>query len=483
MTSSRAFVASTIVLAIAAVVSQAINFVGMLVVARLYGPSEVGMFGLFGVVFTFAAFAASWRYELAIVTVSEEIEAEDVAIFVVSAGLASALVSLAALVGLSLLPTRPSISDQFLAALWWLPLSLVFTGLTLAGSSWSMRHSHVGLLALQQMAQPLVATMMQVLFARIGFGSGGGGLVAGFVIGQVVSASIVAIPLCLPLVRACWRPHLASRLLVVTRLHRAHFLYTIPYSLLTQLYYQAPMIVLGVLFGPRDVGFFSLAFRTTSTPISVVPHAAAQMFFPGMARDRDRLDIWEPKLGALLVALGFVLAPVAAALIVAGPDLFAAMFGAPWRTAGLFVQILIVSTLLNGLVSGYDRIYFVLGRQKTALKITAAVALLSAFLMLTFETIFETSTAVVAAWSLAHVVLAIAWTSTAYRLAGFSLFGLFRVWAAVLGTIGLVAVIIVLARSWLGYDWRFAVFAAVFGALYAAFCLWHMRPTLSALRR
>src|SRR5688500_16204135 len=84
---------STAVIAGTAVVAQVASFVGTLVNARLYGPFEVGLFGLFNVVFTFAVFAASWRYELAIVTTDKDDDADDIALFVFACGLVSALLA------------------------------------------------------------------------------------------------------------------------------------------------------------------------------------------------------------------------------------------------------------------------------------------------------------------------------------------------------------------------------------------------------
>src|SRR6185437_14678465 len=84
---------STAAMVGAAIIAQAINFFGTLAVARLYGPVEVGIFGLYTAVFSIVVFAASWRYEVAIVTVDADREANDVALFVFGAGITSAIIA------------------------------------------------------------------------------------------------------------------------------------------------------------------------------------------------------------------------------------------------------------------------------------------------------------------------------------------------------------------------------------------------------
>src|SRR5689334_20768324 len=82
-------------LSLSSMLAQGVQLLGALAVARLYGPVEVGVYGLFMAISGFAQIASSWRYELAIVTVDDEAGAHDAAFFVVVAGAAAMIVGLA----------------------------------------------------------------------------------------------------------------------------------------------------------------------------------------------------------------------------------------------------------------------------------------------------------------------------------------------------------------------------------------------------
>lgn len=434
----KSFLTNAAALVAAAAFSQVISFAAMLVVARLYGPFEVGVFGLFNAAFTLAVLAASWRYEVAVVTVETDDEANDIALFIIVAGLASATVASIALLLIEMLPGGAGISSSLRRALIGLPLSLVLASAILAGTNICIRERRFGRVALHQIVLTVVTAAAQILLADVEMP--GSRLVVGFLLGQFVGLAVLVSPLTRALARSARMPGLAERLIVVARRHSGHFFYTVPYSLVAQFYYQLPLMLLGVMFSTKEVGFFSLAFRTTFTPITLIPTALAQVFFPEMARDKDRLGHWEARLLTLLVALGIGLAPAVAALIVIGPDIYAVVLGEGWRHAGLFAQLMIFANLMNGLATGYDRIYFVLHRQSTALAVISSIVAVSVLFMLAAEWLGGGPAWLVGGWSAGHLVLALAWMITIYQIAGFSLRALLGRWAVIAATTAALAV-------------------------------------------
>ncbi|UYN97244.1 MAG: oligosaccharide flippase family protein [Enhydrobacter sp.] len=454
------FLANTAALVGAAAFSQIVGFAAMLVVARLYGPFEVGIFGLFNAIFTVAVFAASWRYEMAIVTVDDDSEANDVALFIVVSGLISAAVATAVLVTVELFPTAVGLSAPLRRALAAIPLGLLFASAILAGTNICIRQRRFARVAIHQIVLTGATAIAQVLLVSADFPAGG--LVGGFILGQVCGLIVFAGALTPALAASIRQSEPIRRLRAVATRHSGHFFYTVPYSLVTQLYYQMPVILLGSLVGAREAGFFSLAFRTTFTPITLVPTALAQVFFPEMVRNRDRLDEWEARLLALLVALGVLLAPAAAALIVFGPEIYASVLGEDWRTAGLFAQLLIAANLMNGLATGYDRIYFILGRQRAALIVTCLVLCLSSLLMLCAHWMGQPVAWIAGAWALAHLAMAFAWMLTIYRIAGFSPSALVARWFVVGICVALLTAALIATRlAVAGGEWTMLAAASL----------------------
>lgn len=423
------FASNTAALVGAAVFSQAVSFAATLIVTRLYGPFEVGIFGLFYASFTLAVLAASWRYEVAIVTVENDQEADDIALFIVTAGVVSAVAAALAIALIEQLPDSVGFSRPLLRALYALPISMIMASAILGGTNICARRRRFGLVAVHQTVLTAATAIAQVLMVDTDLPSSG--LVAGFVVGQICGLVVFAKPLSSSLLASARRGAVLVRLRTIAGRHRSHFLYTVPYSLVTQFYYQMPILVLGAMFGTREAGFFSVAFRTTFTPITLLPTALAQVFFPEMARARDRLGQWEDRLLAFLVALGVLLAPMAAILIVFGPDIYAIILGESWREAGIFAQIIIVANLMNGLCTGYDRIYFILNHQRTALIVMCVASVLTAFAILFSGWATHTAVWLVVGWTIGNLSMAFAWMSTIYRIAGFSVSALAGRWLIV----------------------------------------------------
>jgi O-antigen/teichoic acid export membrane protein len=457
--SSPSILRSAAALGIASVASQATNFVFMVLIGRIYGPVEVGLFGIFNVVFTFAAFTASWRYELAIVTLEDDQQADDLVLFVMAAGCASGLIATLVVVLIAVWPWGLPVSADLAKTLVLLPVTLVLASAILAGTNLCTRQGHFGRVALQQVVLALLAGAMPIVVHRLEMPTNR--LVAGFALGQAGALLVLLAPLSAALKRSLIRSERMMRLRRVAAQNRAHFYYTVPYSLATQIYYQGPLIFLGLCFGAREVGLFSLAYRTTSTPFNLIPASLAQVFFPEMARDRSRLARWEPKLLSLMVALGLLLAPITAILLIWGPAIYAFVLGQEWRDAGVYVQVLALASLMTGLASGYDRLYFVQHKQAMALVLTLAALISSALLMVTMYYAHATAEWMVAGWSIVQFGLSVGWTMTIYRITGFSISPLVLRLVLIFVSVGILAAVLAIVPTLWGTVWLVAALAIV----------------------
>lgn len=452
----RSYFANTASLMGASVLSQAVSFAGSLAVARLYGPGEVGLFALFVAVWGVASVAATWRYELAIVTSDDDGRAVDVALLVVCAAITTALVATIVLLAIKALPGGAGISPAFQQELMVGIPALAIAGTNLAGQNVCLRQGRFRRIGLQQVVNSVVTMGAQI--ALLGIVLPGGGLVMGFLLGQVVSAAVFAQPLVPLLVGRLCIPGVLNRLWREAREHGGYFLYAVPYTLITQLYYQTPVLVLGTYLGAKEVGFFNLAYRTTTTPFGLIPVALSQVVFPDMARDHPNIADWGPRIHAILVSLGILFAPAAAALFAFGPDIYAFLLGERWRETGLFSALLIVPGIMTMLCSGYDRLYFLLDRQRLALGLTVLAFLLSLVTMIAANRYAATPAWLVGGWGLAQLIYVFAWMAVAWHIAGFSLRKLAEAWGLIVGLLGALAMTFRLEGSMDGIqEWTIAI--------------------------
>jgi O-antigen/teichoic acid export membrane protein len=476
----RSYFAHAASLVGASVVSQAVSFVGVLVIARLYGPDDVGLFALFVAVWGIASVAASWRYELAIVTVDDEDRAGDVALFVVHAAVLSAIVAAIVLAAIEFIPGTLGLSLAFRRELMFIVPGLVATGLVFAGTNVCVRERRFKRVAVQQVVGTVITVGGQI--ALVGTDVPGGGLVTGFFLGQVASAIVLAPPLVPRLVGRFFHPALSRRLWHEAREHRGYFFYTVPYSLLTQLYFQVPVMFLAGHAGTKAVGFFNLAFRTTTTPFGFVPIAIAQVLFPDMARDRHQMAAWGPRIHAVLVGLGLLFAPAVAAILAFGPDIYTLLLGERWRDTGLYAALLVVPNLMSMLCSGYDRLYFMLDRQRVAFILTVFACALSAGTMIGANHISDAPAWLVGGWAAFHFIYAFVWMATLYRVAGFSIPKLVIAWSAILSAVAVLTAIGYAPPVRRGDAWAIAAVLLVL-AVYGLIALRTIAPLKQLVRR
>jgi O-antigen/teichoic acid export membrane protein len=140
-----------------------------------------------------------------------------------------------------------------------------------------------------------------------------------------------------------------------------------------------PAVFIAVLYGPMAAGWFGLGQRITGMPTRLVGEAAAQAFLGEVAQAEGPAVYRLFKRTALrFFLLGLVgLSP----LLLAGPPLFALVFGEPWRETGLIVQILVPLHLARFVVVPVAQTLNVTGRQHLHLvaSLLAALALLVSF--------------------------------------------------------------------------------------------------------
>jgi O-antigen/teichoic acid export membrane protein len=134
--------------------------------------------------------------------------------------------------------------------------------------------------------------------------------------------------------RGGWRPRLSpARLCHVFRRYRRYLL-DVPNQLLAALSLHAQSFILLALFGPSEVGFYSIAYRLTALPLGIFSSSLSQVYFQKAARAHRESGFFWKELRFNLLASAALAAAIFLPLALWARPLAAFYLGGGWDLSG-----------------------------------------------------------------------------------------------------------------------------------------------------
>ena len=343
-----------------AALGQLIALAASPLVTRLYTPEDFGVLGVFSALLGILGIAVTLRYELAIPLAEDDVTVVNLLALSLVVTLVVSL-----LIGATLWPWGEVITEWFNAdalrpLLWLLPVGLFATGCARALTHWAIRRQAFGRITRTQISRSFGRAGTQIGFGYLTTGP------FGLLVGQIIGESAGITTLALALFRSEGRVLRAVRLRAIAQAAvRFGNLPTLATgaALLNNGGRLAPALLVAALYGVEVAGWFALAQRILQTPI-VFSVAVARVYLgeaPRLARagGEGMYTLFKATTWRLLVfgmlSLGLV--------VVAGPQLFALVFGSVWTEAGRFAQFLAFVSLGQLVVHPVSQTLTVLERQ------------------------------------------------------------------------------------------------------------------------
>ncbi len=350
-----------------AAMAQALVFAARPVLTRLFTPDEFGVLTVFVTLIAVFSTVASGRYEDALMLPGDDEESANV---VTLALLGTTGTALLAALALWWTPVWTDLlgSEAMRPAVLLLPAGVAFAGWTLTLETWHLRRERFRTVSAGRAVQSAIVVGLQLAAGVAAVGAVGlvGGAAAGFLAAGVVMLSVFL-----------WNDGgllwSSVRLPMLRRLARRYVrfpLFSAPASLLNVLAGRAPVLLLAAAFPADVVGQFGLAFGTLALPLGLVADAVSQVFFVRAAEAQRRGTLAETAF-AFYRRLVVVTTFPALAVLVAGPALFAFVFGPEWVTAGAYAQALAPWLLVLSVAVPLTRIFDVAERQRADLGFSA----------------------------------------------------------------------------------------------------------------
>jgi O-antigen/teichoic acid export membrane protein len=365
---------STANLAVASAAGQALLFAASFAVVRLYSAQDIGAAAAFFSVLAVAGTAAALRYELALPLIDDRDDA------VAMLWLCLGIVGVASLVGgaVAAVVGAPLASalhaPEGLATLRFaVAPALAVIGAAMVFVRWAQREREYGRLARTQLVQAVSQAAGQIGLGALS--AGAPGLALASIAGS--SAGIGALSR-RPVAELRSRPRPSqARIIALARRYSALPTLSLPAMVCNGIALGVTPLLLGALYDLRVAGLYVVAQRALSVPLRIVGTAASSTFFGDAAElHRHAPDAVRPRLRATARALAGIGAVPLLAVLVAGPDLFATVFGDTYRGAGEFARPLALLGYAQLVANPLNQVFTVVDRLGLQLAITLARAVL-----------------------------------------------------------------------------------------------------------
>jgi O-antigen/teichoic acid export membrane protein len=307
------------------------------ILSRIYDPNEFGAFAAGAAVLTVLITITCLTYDRAVPLPERDEIAGDLIVVCVLATIAlTSLTTLALLVaGRQILGL---VNAEALAPYWWLfGAAQAAGGLYLALTGWAVRHRDFNGIATARMGQGAATAVTQV---TTGIASASAaGLLAGDAMGRTAAGARLSARASRQLGSLLSRTTLARVRWAGRRYRRFPLLASWP-MLINAISQDAPLLMLIAFYGANTGGLFAFGQRLIGAPVALAVLSIGQVFFAeaaGHVRARTALEpVFRTTLRKLVTACVpfFLLTPLLAVLLV-GP-----IFGAEWRTTGVYIAIL-----------------------------------------------------------------------------------------------------------------------------------------------
>lgn len=339
--------------------SMALFILSSPILTRLYTPDEFGLLAIFLSLLSAFGAIGTLRYEHAIPV--PESESKGISLVLLSFLIVLILTFMFAAL---IFTNADLLNDFFKTSLFSTYFCFVFSGLLVTGAyqvfnSWAVRAKTFAILAKSKIGMSITVVAIQLA----GYQFGTAALIAGRIFGLLVGATMLLAAMITRTNGSLISQEFAPGKIIQTAKEFRKFpLYSTWGAVFNVVGTELPVLFLSAMFSGSIAGMFLLTNRVLNLPMSLVGQAVGRVFYsnaPAASRDGSLANsvIEIHKMLALFVA-----APSWIVLI-AGPELFALVFGIEWKTAGEFSQWMAPFLYINFVASPLSPLHMVLNRQ------------------------------------------------------------------------------------------------------------------------
>lgn len=329
-------------------IAQAIPIAISPILTRIYSPEDFGIFALYMSIASIISVVATGRYELAIMLPKNDDDAINIAALSMFISFVVSLLSFIIVFIFNTQITNLLGNSEIASWLYFIPITVLFTGIYQSLNYWSNRKKEYKRLATSRVVQGGTTGTTNLGMGFSGLGSSG--LIGGSVLGQMVSTLLLS--------KMIWdkdknRLNTIKRLKIIAMANRyvkfPKFDILASFSNVSS--HQITHILFNTMFNSTIAGYYYFTQRILGLPITFIASAIADVF-----RETATLE-YQVHGNAKQIYIStfkklFILSFFPSLLLYFfAVDLFIFIFGDEWRVAGEYTQILTPMLFLRFLSS------------------------------------------------------------------------------------------------------------------------------------
>ncbi|MFZ2268821.1 MAG: oligosaccharide flippase family protein [Azonexus sp.] len=312
---------------------------------RLYGPEAFGLQGIFLSAGGLAATIAAMGYPTAIVLPKNDADAKLIVLLSIFIGLTTSLLIAATLILwgdgiLALLNAKEIAGFMFL-----IPFAMLFSVFSAVLGQWLIRKkayklsARYGVLStvLLNSIKTCLGFIQPTAFVLIATNTFGSALYPALAyLGWTKEEKCVAGTQ----LKSSSRRKTVAKLLRLAKRYRDFPILRTPQNLINSLSQALPMLLLASFFGPASAGHYGIALAVLGIPASLIGSSVMSVFYPKVTESINNKEDARSLIVRATIGMAATGAFPFVVILFAGPFLFALIFGAEWRNAGIYAQIL-----------------------------------------------------------------------------------------------------------------------------------------------
>lgn len=337
------------------VLSQLIPIVSTPLLTRVFSPDDFGVFAFYlSIVIMICAFN-SGKYEQSI-NLTETEEESDSLLFGTLIIILASTVLLYIIIGLISFIEIEEL-NKIGKFIWILPISAALLSTYQALTYWHNRKSDFKRISKNLSAQSLVNVTSSLILGIIGIKSG-------LIIGDLFAKLYSSISLMGSLKDTSWS---SVKKNYIKYIDSPKFL--VPATLLNASSKQLPIIVFGMLFLPKTIGFLLIAQRVFQSPIGIISQSLSQVLLNRMSSEYRDEGNCKNTFNKSFLFLALLPTPAIFIVYFFIDPLVAFVFGSEWKDLGLLIKILFPFYYIYFIAGTLNIVLIAFGKKKIHLTV------------------------------------------------------------------------------------------------------------------